>query len=370
MAADLMVDGRPLTWEWVRTTWPAADPVTFSPWGRAALAFCHAWLNDQSHFEVHTSGSTGPPQPVLLSREQMCASAQATATALGLQPGEPALVALPPASIAGRMMLVRGLELGLPLVVVEPTRRPLALAPPDIPLRFTALVPLQLEATLGVATEAARLDGMRAVLIGGAPLSPDLAQRVRQLQAPLYHTYGMTESATHVALRRLNGPDASDLFTPLPGVEVGQDERGCLTVCGPMTAGRHLTTHDHVTLLPDGRFRWLGRLDYVINSGGVKVQAEKVEAALQQLCPGRRVVVVGRPDPALGECVTALIEGSPLPVVALRAALGQTGRLSRYEMPRAFHFLPVFPETPTGKINRPALLAQLDAAVIPAARPD
>ncbi len=370
MTADLILDGQPYTWSWVRDVWPAANPADISPWGRATLDFCSAWLQGQSEFELSSSGSTGPPRRILLGREQLRASAHATSLALGLQAGELALVALNPLYIAGRMMLVRGLELGLPLVVVEPTRRPLALAPAGLPLRFTALVPLQLAATLAASAEAARLDEMRAVLIGGAPLGPELTQRTRQVRAPLYHTYGMTESATHVALRRLNGPTASDYFTPLPGVAVGQDAHGCLTVTGPMTAGQCLITRDRVALESDGRFRWLGRLDHVINSGGVKVQAEKVEAALQAVCPGRRVVVVGQPDPVLGECVIAIVEGTPLDAAGLRTTLLEAGQLSPYELPRIFHFLPNFYETPSGKIDRQALLAHLALSASPFARVD
>jgi O-succinylbenzoic acid--CoA ligase len=235
----------------------------------------------------------------------------------------------------------------------------------------------------GPAGYRARLNGMTAILVGGAPVSAALEQQAQALAAPVYHTYGMTETATHIALRRLNGPDASPWFQPLPGVEIDVDARGCLRLKGPMTLDHWLQTNDLVDLaIPpqqppqasassdDGsrfelhvaRFRWLGRWDNVINSGGVKVQVETVEAAAGQawLALGlaeRRFFVAGLPDARLGERVTLLVEGSPLPAAqeaALTAALAQA--LPAYEAPRQVLYAPRFVETATGKIDRRASL--------------
>jgi O-succinylbenzoic acid--CoA ligase len=201
---------------------------------------------------------------------------------------------------------------------------------------------------------------MHAILAGGAPLSAALEQRVRAIRAPVYHTYGMTETATHVALRRLNGKEASESFSPLPGVAIDVDERGCLRVKGPMTLNRWLQTNDRVELLTSTppAFRWLGRWDNVVNTGGVKVQVEAVEEALEQARAAlglgeRRYFIAGLPDQRLGQAVTLVIEGEPLPRHTeedLLDALRQ--RLEPHHSPRRVVYRASFAETATGKIDR------------------
>ena len=364
-----------------------ADPAIASAGEQtqAVLRFARTWLGGEEAFEVHTSGSTGAPKSIRLTRSQMEASARATAAALGLEAGMTALVCLPVQYIAGRMMLVRGFVLGLNLVVVEPSSDPLAGLPDDLTIDFASFVPLQMKTLLDIALasdsgscfpEAAaralayrrRLDAMRAILVGGAPVTPTLEAQIRHLVAPVYHTYGMTETATHVALRRLNGPDASDRFAPLPGVETGVDARGCLNLRGPMTASVLLQTNDLVELQPDGSFVWIGRWDNVINSGGVKVHVEQVESAIEALAAEqpelgmaqRRFFVAGLPDERLGQQVALIVEGAPLTEdqeMQLRWALSQT--LPRHHAPRQIHYAARFVETPTGKIERSSTLKRL-----------
>lgn len=327
---------------------------------RAALDFCRDWLAGQEEFTVQTSGSTGAPKPITLTRGQMIASAQATAAALGLAAGDPALVCLPTRYIAGRMMLVRGLVVGMPMTLVAPSANPLAATPAGARLAFTAVVPLQLEAMLADDSPAVRdqVAGMKAILVGGGPVSPALAATTETCPAPIYHTYGMTETVTHVALRRLNGAAASEWFTPLPGVNLRLDGRGCLAITGPMTLHAWVQTNDLAELRGDGAFRWLGRFDNVINSGGVKVQVESVEAAIAGLglpaLAGKRFFLAGLPDPRLGQIVTLVVEYAgdlaPSETAELLAALRSA--LDRYDAPRRIVTVARFAETPTGKIDR------------------
>lgn len=331
-----------------------APPADLPPFEASVLEFCRNWQAGQPSITLQTSGSTGEPKPITLRREQMIASASATGTALKLQPGDRALVCLSVDYIAGLMMLVRGLELGLQLTVIPPASDPLAGFAPETRFEFTALVPLQLQTALRQSAEKiAILNGMKAILLGGAPVNAELLRQIQSINAPIYHTYGMTETATHIALRRLNGPAATDAFTPLPGVSPGLDGRGCLTIRAAVTNGETLTTNDRVELRPDGSFVWLGRFDNVINSGGVKVQAEKVEAALEKHLTGRRVCVVPAADDRLGQMVVAVIEGDPLTPAAeieIRTSLAQS--LTRFEIPRRFVYLPRLPQTSSGKIDR------------------
>ncbi len=352
---------------------------------RATLQFARDWLAGAQRFALHTSGSTGTPKPIYLSRSQMEASARATGSALGLRAGQQALVSLPTAYVAGRMMLVRGFVLGLDMQVVEPASDPFATLPPEARPDFAAFIPLQAQTLLDTALVAPGdscyaddtahsfryrrlLEGMQAILLGGGPIDDALHKMVGQLSAPVYHTYGMTETVTHIALRRLNGPEQSDAFVPLPGVELARDDRGCLAIRGEVTAGDWVQTNDIVDLRSNGSFVWLGRWDNVINTGGIKVQIEQVEAAVaacqvqrpELAWAGRRLAVTGLPDARLGQVVTLVVAGPPLGNVAeaaIQAAL--RSELDRFALPRRFAYVPDLPQTPTGKIDRQALAAML-----------
>ncbi len=366
MMKSITLNHRTYSLEWLLDPATEIARQSLPPYEKDVLRFCRQWLAGQETFTLTTSGSTGRPKPITLTRAQMATSARSTGQALGLQSGDRALVCLSTQYIAGMMMLVRGFVLGLALTIVDPAGNPLREFPASTRFDFSAFVPLQLRQILAESPDKKGiLDGMKAILIGGAPISPDLEQQLQMISAPIYHTYGMTETVTHVALKRLNGPEASDTFVPLPGVELGLDRRGCLTVKAEVTNGQTVYTNDLAELRPDGSFKWLGRIDNVINSGGVKVQIEKVEAALAELfrsfqdgrLAGRRLVVGPLSHPRLGQSVVAVIEGetlSPEDQVALQSAL--RGLLTRYEIPRSFYFLAVLPETPTGKIDRGACL--------------
>jgi O-succinylbenzoic acid--CoA ligase len=301
----------------------------------------------------------------------MCASARLTGKALGLQARDRTLVCLSTEYIAGVMMLVRGFELNLSLTVVTPTRNPLAALPENVSFDFAAFTPLQLqEILLSTPEKKVVLDKMRTILVGGAPISDGLLHQIKTLDAPIYHTYGMTETVSHIALRRLNGRQVSDYFVPLEGVKLGLTPQGCLTVASAITNYQTLATNDLVDLRADGSFRWLGRIDNVINSGGVKVQAEVVESALQKLfreyqggiLSNRRLCVGPLEHPQLGQAVVAVVEGQPLGqeiLADIGLQLWRSRLLKKYEVPCHFFFRPRFLETVTGKIDRPANLAQL-----------
>jgi O-succinylbenzoic acid--CoA ligase len=356
--------------EWLLDPATEIDRQALTPYEKGVLRFCRQWLSGQETFTVTTSGSTGQPKPIVLSRKQMKASARMTGQALGLQPGDKALVCLSTQYIAGMMMLVRGFELDLDLTVVNPSSNPLHDFSPDTRFDFSAFVPLQLQQILTESLlKQTVLNRMKAIMIGGAPISLALKKQLQVISAPIFHTYGMTETVTHIALKRLNGPQASDYFSPLPGVEVSLDSRGCLTIIAAVTNGQTIYTNDLAELRPDGSFKWLGRVDNVINSGGVKVQVEKVETTLEDVLrtfhdgrlAKRRFMVGPMPHTQLGQVVVVIIEGNPFSPdeqVELQTKLQKI--LTKYEIPRTFHFIPVLPETPTGKIDRVACLKEID----------
>lgn len=364
-------------------------PLPSTPYEAGALTFCRAWLSGQTEFVLQTSGSTGAPKPITLTRAQMRASAHLTGQALGLQTGDAALVCLNVRYVAGVMMLVRGLELGLPMTILEPSGNPLANADEhqtrsggtrsggtrsgETPFRFAAFVPVQLQTILEQSADKLPiLNRMKAILIGGAATSPALEQALQVIEAPVFATYGMTETVSHIALRRLNGPDRSDLFTALDGVLLGTDGRSCLHITAAATNFVRIQTNDVVELI-DGptvgppaagppaagpaRFRWLGRADSVINSGGVKVQPEQVEqivgSVLATAGVSVRVFVAGLPDERLGQRIALFCEGWELTDAqwkrvqdAVRVQMGP------YAVPKEVITVDEFVQTPTGKIDR------------------
>ena len=359
LPTSLLLNGREFSYDSIRQT--ANPPTTLNGYEARVLELLRQWLSGAQEFGLRTSGSTGQPQLIVLKRRQLAASARRTGDFFDLGPGDRALVCLNCEFIGGKMMLVRSLERAMHLTIVEPHADPFDFVPAEAQFDFAAFVPLQLRAMLADG-RAGRLNTLRAILVGGAGVEPSLLADIqRQLTVPVYLTYGMTETASHMALRRLNGPQASAHYRVLPGLHLGQDERGCLTVRGDVTDDQLVVTNDRIELLDKHTFDWLGRVDFVINTGGVKVQAEKVEqvldVALSELGQARRAFVAGRPDERLGQAVTAYVEGPPLPAATEQRLLALLReRLDRYEQPRAVLYVPTFRATASGKLDRAATL--------------
>jgi O-succinylbenzoic acid--CoA ligase len=360
----LTLSGRFYSSEQLQEGWRQLAGDSATAWQRQVFAFCGNWLEGRTQFEVFTSGSTGRAKKILLTRAQMVVSAKLTAQALKLQPGDRALMCLSPRYIAGLMMLVRAMTLALEIDVVTPSANPfvsLKRTRSGKMFDFTALVPLQLQAILQ-DNDSKHLDGMKAVIVGGGAVSSRLKQMVQLLQCPVYETFGMTETATHIALRNINGSQTVPNFQPLPGVNIGQDASGCLTVEGAITNFERLVTNDVIKLLRDGTFEWLGRFDNMINSGGVKVFPETVEQEISRLDLSSfgitACLVTGLPDARLGQCVVALFEGQVLTEAQRVNLLEQLQkRLQPYNMPRRLFMLPQFVRNKNGKIDRTRTLA-------------
>lgn len=332
---------------------------------RQTLNFCRDWLNGQTQFTLYTSGSTGTPKAVTVGRQQMIASARMTGKALALVTGDKALVTLPTRYIGGRMMLVRGFELGLHLTISPPSSLPLSAFAADTRFDFLSFVPLQLQNTLTHTPEhIPLLHHAKAILLGGAPVNAFLEKQLQQIQAPVYHTYGMTETISHIALKRLNTSAKQSYFTVLEGVEISSDDRGCLLIRTPALQHAPIITNDVVQILSPATFEWLGRIDNIINSGGVKVQAEKVEKAteqaLNQLSIHRRFFVAPLPDALLGESVTLFIEGNPFSAYEEAILTTHLNKyLGRYEKPKSIRYIPFFTETASGKLDKRQTVAGL-----------
>ena len=317
--------------------------------------FLSEWWGDSPTMALQTSGSTGAPKRMQATRAAMAASAAATCRFFGLKPGDSALLCLPLRYIAGKMMVVRALVGGLNLVTTEPCSTPLAALTQAVD--FAPLVPMQVASTLALPNGAEQLARVRTLLLGGGFIDPALAEKLQNATPRVFASYGMTETLSHIALRAVNGPQRSEWYTPLPGVEISLTPAGTLQISVPWLGIEKLCTHDLAEMAPDGTFRILGRVDAVINSGGVKIQAEEIESELHRLT-GLAVLALPLPHPRLGQCVALLWEGPAEAESALRKACAT---LPRYHRPHFIHRAPL-PHTESGKPARALAMSLLTHA--------
>jgi o-succinylbenzoate---CoA ligase len=328
-----------------------AVPITFR---EKVISFCQQWAEGKGSFEIQTSGSTGKPKLIQLDRSSMIASAMATANALNLKKGQTSLVCLDPAYIAGMMMLVRSIETGMNIIAVEPSANPFEILDDNTSVDFTALVPYQLKAILDSPQEK-HFHRFTKILIGGAALDEHSKSRLQKFSCQFYETYGMTETISHIALKKVNGETKSSYFELLPGITIRQDERACLCIQAPYLK-EEIVTNDVVELKSLTEFLWLGRNDNVINSGGVKIFPEstekKLEGIFSQLKIDNLFFIAGLPDVRLGQSVALIVEGHLSTDQQLQLKTRMKSGLSKFEIPRAIQFAPQFVKTETGKINR------------------
>ncbi len=334
------------------------DPPPAEPYFKSAYDFARAWLDGELEFELNTSGSTGVPKPILLKKNQMEASALMTGSALNLPANTKALVCLNTAFIAGRMMLVRALVLDWAISVVEPVANPLALFGSAIAFDFVAMVPLQLSACLSGESTRQMVERCGKILLGGAPISLALETQIQQLRVPVYQSYGMTETVSHVALRRVNGPDRTEGYQILDNIDFGVDDRGCLWVQGAVTNFDTVQTNDLVELKPGGTFLWLGRADSVINSGGVKIYLDKLDRIAEQILQEMRVpnafFLWDEADEKLGQKLVLFLEKMPAVVNVTELLAKFADLVIPYEVPKVVYFVEKFRSTPTAKIDKKA----------------
>ncbi|MGN0086355.1 MAG: enolase C-terminal domain-like protein [Alloprevotella sp.] len=309
-------------------------------------AFSSEWQAPERTMTVHTSGSTGQPKAITVEKSRMEASARMTLRQLQLPPGSTALLCLPLSYIAGRMMAVRALTGGLHLVSVAPSSHPFATL--NVPVDFAALTPMQVAETLKVPAERRRMEAVGQLIIGGGAIPPAVEAELRTFPHAVWSTYGMTETLSHVALRRVNVPEgAARGYVPLEGVRISLNAEGCLVVDAPNVAEAPLTTNDLARIEPDGSFFLLGRRDNTVCSGGLKLQVEPMEELLRPLVGEMALTAV--PDDVFGEALTLLYTEcrSEADVEALcRQMLPPT------HVPKHFFRVGALPQTTSGKPAR------------------
>jgi O-succinylbenzoic acid--CoA ligase len=305
---------------------------------RAIGEFFLDWFDDKDYIEMKTSGTTGLAKLVRLEKQAMIQSALATGDFFGLEPGNKALLCLPTQFIAGKMMLVRSLILGLDIDVVSPSTEPLAYN--STQYDFVAMVPLQVQNSIEGLTNIKKL------IVGGAKMDSALEEKLLPLKTEIYETYGMTETITHIAAKKVG----ESAFSILPNVRIAKDDRGCLVIYVSSVSEEPIVTNDLVELINENQFVFLGRIDNVINSGGVKLIPEQIEAKLIGKIESR-FFVTGIPDSILGEKLILVIEGEKQDF-----APDFFDVLGKYEKPKEIVFVPKFKENENGKLLRKSSL--------------
>ena len=312
--------------------------------------FLAQWNDDSPTMEVRTSGSTGTPKLIYIEKVRMRASARMTCDFLELKPADTALLCMPLDYIAGKMMVVRALERNLKLLSVEPSGHPLA----DNTLsnlnesivHLAAMVPFQVWNTLQVPEERERLCHIKHLIIGGGAIPRELEQELRTLPINVWSSYGMTETLSHIALRRIS----EDYYSPLPGISLSQDQDDCLIISAPSLCAQTLYTNDIVRFHGKDHFQIIGRRDNTICSGGIKIQIEQVEAWLHSIGMDN-IMITYREDKALGQALVYLTTDE-INTDMLRKSVPTNTPNSKFWLPRHIVKVPSLPLTPTGKPDR------------------
>lgn len=326
--------------------------VSTAIWEKEIYRFIINWLSDRDYIVQYSSGTTGKPKEIRLSKKSMMQSARNTCRFLHLQKGGTALLCMPIDFIAGKMMLLRCLEYELNMLITEPKSLP------DIntgcPVHLAAMVPFQLSNILDCKGS---LNPIMLLLVGGAEISHQLENQLLPLETPVYATYGMSETSSHIAMRRLNGPQKQSTYKTLPGVKIKTDNRGCLVIEADYLQST-VISNDLVELTGPDTFNWIGRFDNLINSGGYKIVPEEVETIIHEKSM-LECIAIGLPDIKLGQKLVLVFEENQIPyaLTALKEDLGNL--LPRRWKPRDIVTVERFPRTLSQKVDRQRLVKLL-----------
>ena len=322
-----------------------------APWKKDLMYFLIDWYSQKETVTATTSGSTGTPKTIELQKKFMEVSARLSIDFFGLQPGSKVLLALPAKYIAAKMLVVRSIAGRFDLYCIEPSGYPFSkFTPPE--LDFASFTPAQLDALLQTEEGRAFAGGIHNILLGGGPIPQSLEEKIKELQTDVWHSYGMTETMSHIALRKVNGKNATRAFYPLKGVTLEESAGGCLKITAPALGIYGLETNDMVTFDNKGGFTVRGRKDNVINSGGIKLFPEILEQKIEPLIK-TPFYVTAKPHERYGEVPVLVIESEPWPEKRtgdLKKAM--EGILNRNEIPKETYFIPAFKRTASGKVIR------------------
>lgn len=325
------------------------------------LEFVVDWSNTKDWIQARTSGSTGKPKSIKIKKEHILASAQRTLNFLALKPGDVALLCMPNKFIGGKMMIARSIVGALDLHIAETTSKPAI--PEGKRVDFAAVVPMQMHEILTDDALAAQWKQVKKIIIGGGQVDPRLEEKLKNWPNEIYESFGMTETISHVALRRITSNE-TEPFRVLDGITISEDDRNCLVIHSELLPNNPLITNDMIELIDDKSFKWMGRADNLINSGGIKIIPETLEKISKQLF-NTKFFYAGIPDEKLGEKVVLVMESQPLKTEDQEEILSELrGMLHKYEVPKEILFVDAFIETENGKLNRKKTLQQYKQSML------
>lgn len=320
-------------------------------WEKEIWQFILQWYGPATEVEIYTSGSTGTPKAIKHSKQAMVNSAKLTCSYLQLKEGITALLCLPVNRIGGMMMVVRGIVNKMKLICLEPSANPLAqLAKDNLP-QFAALTPMQLYPVKDSYDLFRLSEQVDCIILGGSEVPRGLTELINNMTNRVYATYGMTETISHIALKRLSGKNRDKHFQVLPGITARRDERGCLVIDAPLLNIQGLSTNDVVELYGQNQLDWLGRLDNVINTGGIKVYPEQLEEEMRErvLVP---FFIAGIPDERTGQKVVMVIERATISENELELLNSYLQNMDSKTRPKELLLTIRFSKTANGKLKR------------------
>lgn len=324
------------------------------------INFINEWINQKQEFSFQTSGSTGTPKNTKITRSQIEASVNMTKKALELSPDDNVLVCLNPEYIATIMMVARCLILDLNMIIVEPSSNPFRYLSEERRIDFASFVPFQIE-EIFKNSDARRLVKIKNILIGGAAISNQLIENLKSIDTKIYQSYGMTETVSHIALMNLH---TEDNFHCLEGIKIRKNENDCLAIQGKVTNNLWIQTNDIIDLKSKSEFKWLGRLDNVINSGGIKIFPEELEKhssrVLDQFHFKNNFFFYGKKDEIFGEILCLIFE-EKVPEQTILETLQNSiiKRFSKYYLPKEIRAIDRFATTNSGKVKRKETVKKL-----------
>jgi len=308
------------------------------PYQKSFGKFVLDWFDQNTTITIQTSGTTGTPKQICVSKQAMIDSALATGDFFELKPKNIALCCLPLNFIAGKMMIVRAFVLGLQIDLVDPSSNPLQNIQKIYD--FVAMTPMQVQSSIE------KLQFVRKLIIGGSKVSDKLEEQLKKIPTEIYETYASTETLSHIAVRKIGEKS----FKLLPDISISLDKRGCLVIDATRISDQKIITNDLVEIISKDEFVWLSRIDNVVNSGGIKIFPEKIESRLADKIP-YRFFLGGISDPVLGEKLVLVIEANKYELTE-----NIFDDLEKYERPKEILFIPEFLQTESGKIKRKEIL--------------
>jgi O-succinylbenzoic acid--CoA ligase len=309
------------------------------------LLFLKSWFDESEEMEVQTSGSTGKPKLITISKQSFVESAKNTCDYLKLDSETKALLCIPVKYIGGKMMVIRALFSGYNLIVQEPSSNPLKALKEEI--NFIAITPMQAQKSL--TNFPKKLEEIKTVIIGGGSVSEVFSNEITSFTNSIFSTYGMTETVSHIALKKLSGENKTNNYNVFPAYSISKNDENCLVIDCPTLSSKKIITNDIVELMSANKFRWLGRIDNVINSGGIKLYPEEIEKKIKEFLPENTFYVTSQKDNLLTEKVILVILRAHSDLLQQK---DWDTNLSQYETPKATILEEEINFTETGKIIR------------------